>query len=171
MFPNFPGPPKKYMSDPHGTIPDAKVRRQPAGVQRGAHPNARHRSAQHKDDLPEPNFASVAWPVAVGLVLAFFAPHLRDMLAAFNPWGMMAVFPFVLLAGRPELGISEELARSLPQLILFIQFPLEGLLTMYNLGKRLSLGKAITQLFFLHFLGFFVLWLLAQQGAAGAPAQ
>ena len=158
------------MSDPQGTIPDAKVRRQPAGVERGAHPNARHRVA-HKDDLPPLTFAAVAWPVAVGLVLAFLAPQLRDMLTPYDPWGMRLVFPFVVLAGRPELGISNELAMNLPQLILFIQFPIEGLLTMYNLSKRLSLGKAITQLCFLHFLGFFVLWLLAQQGMPGAPTQ
>jgi hypothetical protein len=84
---------------------------------------------------------------------------------------MRIVFPFVVLAGRPELGIGEQMATNLPQLILFIQFPLEGLLTMHNLSKQLSLGRAITQLCFFHFLGFFVLWLLAQQGAAGAPAQ
>ena len=159
------------MPDTQGTIREAKVRRQPAGVHRGAHPNARHSSGRGKDELPEPSFGSVAWPVAVGLVLAFFAPQLRDMLGPYDPWGMRIVFPFVVLAGRPELGISEELARTLPQLILFIQFPLEGLLTMFNLIKRLSLGKAIAQLFFLHFLGFFVLWLLAQQGAPGAPTQ
>jgi hypothetical protein len=158
------------MSDPQGSILAVKVRRQPAGVHRGAHPNARHRT-QHKDELPAPSFASIAWPVAVGLVLAFFAPQLRDMLGPYDPWGMRIVFPFVLLAGRPELGISEEMARNLPQLILFAQVPLEGLLTMYNLSKRLSLGKAITQLCFLHFLGLFVLWLLAQQGAPSAPAQ
>jgi hypothetical protein len=82
---SFPRLIDKAMPDPHGTIPDAKVRRQPAGVQIGAHPNARHRSAQQKDELSEPSFASVAWPVAVGLVLAFFAPQLRDMLGPWNP--------------------------------------------------------------------------------------
>lgn len=156
------------MADTQGPIPESEVRRQPAGVQRGARPGAQVQSKQEKHKLPAPSFPAIFWPVVVGVVLAFFAHQLRQMLSPYEPWGSMVVFPFVLLAGRQELGISQELANNLPQFVQMIQFPVEGLLTMWNLSKRTSLGKAIAQLCFLHFLGFFILWLLAQQGGVGS---
>jgi hypothetical protein len=87
---------------------------------------------------------------------------LYDALATQQPWISWIVFPFVLLAGRPELGLSAELTRTLPQLILYIQFPLEGLLTLFNLRRRFALSRSLAQVAFLHLIGAFVLWLLSQ---------
>lgn len=104
------------------------------------------------------------WPVAAGVALACLAPQLRTMLTAFDPWGMRAVFPFALVLGRHEIGMSDELTRTLPQMMLFLQFPLEGLLTKFNLDRGVRLTAALTQIFFLHAVCAFVLWLVS--GAA-----
>lgn len=115
---------------------------------------------------PPPGFLQTCWPVVFGVVLAIVAPRLRDMLADYEPWGMRLVFPFVLLSGRRELGLGDELSKNLPQLMLYLQFPLEGLLTMWSLGRRLAFSTCLAQLAFLHAIAAFVLWLLSQPGAA-----
>jgi hypothetical protein len=97
----------------------------------------------------------------VGVALACFASQLRDLLANYDPWGMRVVFPFVLLSGLREIGMSDELRRTLPQVILFIQLPLEGLLTKSNLGRGVKLSGAIAQLVSLHAVCVLVLWLVA----------
>jgi hypothetical protein len=101
------------------------------------------------------------WPVAVGIVLACFAPLLRDLVAPIEPWGMRLVFPFAVLAGRPELYMGNEMARILPQIMLFLQFPIEGLLARYFLSKRVTLSAVGGQVFFVHFLCAVQLWLVS----------
>ena len=68
------------------------------------------------------------------------------------------------LRAAPELGIGE-MARTLPQLILYLQFPFDGLITSLNLKRGTRLSTALVQVFFLHGVGAFVLWLLSQTPA------
>ena len=92
------------------------------------------------------------WPIAVGLLLAVFAPVLRTFLTRSHPWGMWVVFPFALLAHRPELEINDRIARVLPQLILYAQFPLEGLMARMVLRRHVTLPGVTGQIFYFHFL-------------------
>ena len=101
------------------------------------------------------------WPFIAGIALRLLAPQIRSLLAALDPWGMRAVMPFVQFCGLPEIGMDEELTRSLPQLMLFLQFPLEGLLTVSNLKRGIRLSAAIGQIVFLHFVCGLVLWIVA----------
>jgi hypothetical protein len=95
------------------------------------------------------------------MVLGFFAPQLRDLVTPYYPWGMRAVFPFVQIFGLQEIGMSDELTRTLPQLMLYLQFPLEGLLTKFTLGRGVTVVGAAMQLLFLHFVAALVLSLVA----------
>jgi hypothetical protein len=77
------------------------------------------------------------WPVAVGLIVSFMAPQLKEILnQLFYPWGMGLVFPFVVLSGRPELHLGSHLAATVPQIMLYVEWPLEGLL-----AKSIIVGK------------------------------
>ena len=77
------------------------------------------------------------WPVALGIVVACFAPELRETLDLFfKPWGMGLVLPFVVLLERPEMHLHGTLATALPHLMLYAEFPLEGLL-----AKSIIVGK------------------------------
>jgi hypothetical protein len=100
------------------------------------------------------------WPVAAGLLISALAPQLRDLVAPYQPWGMWIVFPFVVLCGRPELSILGDVARVLPQFMLFAQFPLEGLLAKYLLRNHVTFSGVAWQLLFYHALGVAELWLL-----------
>ncbi len=92
------------------------------------------------------------WPIGVGLLLGLFAPELRAFLMRAHPWGMWLVFPFTLLAHRPEVAINERVARTLPQVILYAQFPLEGLVARMVLKRHVSIPGVTGQIFYFHFL-------------------
>jgi len=93
-----------------------------------------------RDKGPPPSVAETWWPLIPALVLGFFSPQIYAVLEHQISW----------------------MANSLPELMTVIQFPLEGLLTVWNLRRRASFAAAIGQLLFLHALGAFVLFLLNQ---------
>jgi hypothetical protein len=112
-----------------------------------------------------PSFAAVVWPLLIAVPLAYAAPRIFDLLMAPDQhleWLARAVFPYVLLASRPQFRLYGEYSSQLPQYILQAQFPLEGLLTMFNLRRRLGVGVAIGLLIVIHLTGAFVLFLLTQ---------
>jgi hypothetical protein len=78
-----------------------------------------------------------------------------------EPWGMRLLFPYVLLAGKSEMGLSAELTRTLPQMMLWLQFPLEGLLTRLSLGRGVQITGALGQILFLRLVGALVLYLIS----------
>jgi hypothetical protein len=106
-----------------------------------------------------------SWPIVVGMGLACIAPLLRDLLTPFDSWGMRILFPFVLLSARPEMQWGETVTRMLPETVLYLQFPLEGMLAKMALRGRVTVSGIAGQLCLIHFLAVVGLWLiLAAQG-------
>ena len=124
-------------------------------------PSLPSQRAQAKKRHPPPQGWTTWWPVAIGLVLAIIAPDLRKLALLWEPWGMRLLFPYSLLPGQHELGLSDELTRILPQLMLFLQFPLEGFLTKLTLSSGVKLMGAMRQILFLHLVGAIVLFLIS----------
>lgn len=92
------------------------------------------------------------WPVLAGIMLASVAPEIQDMLVPYQPWGNWIVFPFVALARRPELQFNSTLSGIVPMAMLYLQFPLEGLLARMALKKRVTVKGVARHMFFMHFL-------------------
>ena len=101
------------------------------------------------------------WPVAVGVGLSFFAPMLYDMVTPFRPWGIWLAFPFVAISGRPEIYMGDHMAVILPKLMVYIQFPLEGLLAKIALKGNVTVHGVLVQVAFFHGLCIIDLWLLS----------
>jgi hypothetical protein len=99
------------------------------------------------------------WPVGVGIFFAMFAPALQDIVAPFKPWGMWIVFPFVSIAGRPEIFMGDKLAAMVPTFMLYAQFPLEGLLAKIALKGNTRPPAVAAQVLLLHVLCIVELWL------------
>jgi hypothetical protein len=114
---------------------------------------ARIRSEQRQDNrrLLVANVIRL-WPVLLGIMLASVAPEIRNMLVPYRPWGMWIVFPFVALARRPELQFNNTLSGVVPMAMLYLQFPLEGLLARMALKKRVTVRGVARHVFFMHFL-------------------
>lgn len=93
------------------------------------------------------------WPIALGVLLGCFAPDLRDLVSLLPPWGMWLVFPFVVISERPELHMGATVARILPVIALYAQFPIEGLLARIAVRPNVALPEVTRQMFFYHFLG------------------
>lgn len=94
-----------------------------------------------------------SWPIFVGILLALCAPMMKDLLENLKPWGMWLVFPFVSLSERPELHLGDELKQLLPQIVLYLQFPLEGYFAKKFLKGRVTLRGVTGQVLLFHFLG------------------
>jgi hypothetical protein len=103
-----------------------------------------------------------SWPIFVGLILAFFAPVLSEVVGVFKPWGMWLVFPFVSLAMRPELHFSGRLGEIVPQAVLFLQFPMEAYFAKKFLRGRVTFSGVAGQIFLYHFLGVAQLFLVCR---------
>ncbi|MGA2216609.1 MAG: hypothetical protein ABSG51_00885 [Terracidiphilus sp.] len=110
---------------------------------------------------PPPKFIEICWPLVGGLILAFVAPMIQSDLMFAPRWLMWLVFPFVMLTGRRDLGIPEPFTILLPTAILYLQFPLEGLLTFFSLTRRAPVAVALAPAFFIHAGGFFILIMLS----------
>jgi hypothetical protein len=100
-------------------------------------------------------------PVAIGIALGFMAPQLHARAAQWGPWGLRILFPIVQVAGLHAIGMSGELTRMLPRLLLYLQFPLEGLLVASNLRRGVKLAAAVRPVPALHFVCGLVLWIVA----------
>ena len=93
------------------------------------------------------------WPIAAGLILGAIAPSLQALVSASAPWAMNILFPFVVLSGRPELHLNGFLMHYLPLVMLYAQFPVEGLIAKKVLKRKITLSGVAVQVFFYHFLG------------------
>lgn len=149
------------MSDLRGSLPPAEDRTRSAGDGRVLHPFDREEDAGEKWRSRH-RFSTAIWPFIGGLILCICASQLWDIASDLNPWVSWLVFPFVVLTERPEFGLSWELGGHLPLIVLFLQFPAEGLWVTLNLRLRGRLTFAFAPLIFLHLAGAFVIFLLVQ---------
>jgi hypothetical protein len=101
------------------------------------------------------------WPVAVGMFLCGFAPEWHAMAVQAGVWAERIAFPLTMLATHREIGIDRQMASVLPQAALYLQLPLEGLLTKITLDRGKSLKAAVMQLVLVHGVAAFVLWLIS----------
>lgn len=144
-------------------MPDEESTKRPRSRPRSDQDEPRpviHYPSAHLDKGPPPKFLEISWPLVAGVILAFMAPTLQNELVYAPQWAMWLVFPFVVLTGRRDLGISPEITDILPTVILFTQFPIEGVLAFWSLSRRAPLAVALAPAMFLHFGGLFVLLLV-----------
>ena len=102
-----------------------------------------------------------SWPIFVGILLAICAPTLHELLSVIKPWGNWLVFPFVELMARPELHLGSQFQQTAPQVMLYLQFPLEGLMAKKFLKGRVTPRAVLGQVMIYHILGavqLFLVW-------------
>jgi hypothetical protein len=100
------------------------------------------------------------WPVGVGILISLVAPQLREFVEAYRPWGLWLSFPMVALSIRPEVHMGSTMAAYLPTALVYLQFPLEGLLAKMALKGHVTVHGVIVQVVFFHGLCIIDLWLL-----------
>jgi hypothetical protein len=102
------------------------------------------------------------WPFVLGLAISGIAPQLKEMLnLLFHPGGMGLVFPLVVIAGRPELHLGSHLAGLVPQIMLYVEYPLEGLLIKSVIKGKVTAGAVFKRYAALHILAGILLLLVS----------
>ncbi len=76
------------------------------------------------------------WPVALGIAVTPFTAKTASVLTLGGPWPLRLLYPFALLLQRHELGLQEATGETLAQWMMYLQFPLEGLLLRFLLKYR-----------------------------------
>jgi hypothetical protein len=99
------------------------------------------------------------WPIAVGVLLAAYAPLLRDLAAGYASWVATLLFPLAALAGQHVTNLTSGTGQALAQFLLFAQFPLDGWLARRFLKHRPTVMSVCGQVACLHtlavlYLGF-----------------
>lgn len=86
-----------------------------------------------------------------GVAATYIALNLLNTLAlaGHGEWSMRILFPYALLLRRPELGLSEELGNNLSQLMMYAQFPMEGLLMKLTM-RNAPIFKSLMQVTSIH---------------------
>ncbi len=100
------------------------------------------------------------WPMCVGIAISLVASPIHDMLQPLGTWAMSIVFPFVVIAGRPEVYMGDKVAALLPVAMLYLQFPLEGFMARTVLKGKVTVHGVIVQVLFYHMLAIAELFLL-----------
>ena len=80
-------------------------------------------------------------------------------MAIAGPGALMMLYPYVLLLKEPALGLSSELGNNLSQLMMYLQFPLYGLVMALTLRSK-SLWTAIATAAVMHFAAVLILFLI-----------
>lgn len=104
------------------------------------------------------------WPVGVGIFLSIISPVLLDLAKSWGAWGPTLIFPFVVLADRPELQAGP-ITHLLPAIMLYAQFPIEGLLARIILRRPVLPISVTIQVLLFHFLGIVEVWMLNGSGS------
>jgi hypothetical protein len=157
-----------------GTMPEARYRTTKKKVQAAGSPPVQRAQAVLVPEAEKPAAAKPRaktkqkpgaalaswWPVGVGIFLCGFVPQWHALAMQMGVWAERLLFPLALLAQHREIGISEQMATVAPQIALYLQLPLDGLLTKLTLDRGRGLMAALMQLVMLHGLCAFVLWLV-----------
>jgi hypothetical protein len=97
------------------------------------------------------------WPVLLGILVTPLALRAAAIMALEGPDALRMLYPFVALLKLHALGLPEELAGNLSQLMMYLQFPLYGLV-MSLLLRITNVFSALLQTAALHLVtvGFLI---------------
>lgn len=82
-------------------------------------------------------------------------------MALAGPSALMTLYPYVLLVKSPALGLANGLGENLSQLLMYIQFPLYGVL-MALLIRSKSLWIALSATATAHFAAVLIVFLMTR---------
>ena len=99
------------------------------------------------------------WPVLIGIAVTPFAIHAASIMALAGPRALMTLYPWVLLLKIPAIGLGTLLGESLSQLLMYIQFPLYGVL-MALVMRYKSLWMALGITAAIHFVAVVAAFLM-----------
>lgn len=90
------------------------------------------------------------WPLLLGIIVTPLTVRAAGVMALAGPDALRTLYPYVLLLQNHLLGLPTELAGTLSQWMMYLQFPLYGLLMALVLRSK-GLVPAIITTAVVHF--------------------
>lgn len=97
-----------------------------------------------------PTVIGLLWPVVLGVAITFLMLRVADMLALMGTMQFAVAYPWVELVKSPALGIQYESAVAIGQVLLYLQYPIYGLIAGIVLYASNSLVRAFFTVFSVH---------------------
>jgi len=94
------------------------------------------RNASRKRKSKSPGFLAAWWPLLIGIAVTPLAIHAASIMALAGPSALMTLYPWVLLLKSPIIGLATPLGENLSQLLMYVQFPLYGVLMALILRSK-----------------------------------
>jgi hypothetical protein len=114
---------------------------------RGASGNARKRKSKKS-----PGWLALWWPLLLGIAVTPLTIHAASIMALAGPSALTSLYPWVVLVQNPLWDIHSRLPEQVAQWLMYIQFPIYGLLMSVRLRTRplsIAFGLALV----LHIIG------------------
>src|SRR5258708_1339643 len=70
------------------------------------------------------------WPLVLGIAVTPFAVKAATLMALTGPDGLRLLYPWMLIPKLHLLGLSDSLSEAISQAMMYLQFPLYGVLAM-----------------------------------------
>ena len=120
---------------------------------------AASRNTARKRKNKSPGFLAAWWPLLVGIAVTPLAIHAASIMALAGPSALMTLYPWVLLVKSPAIGLATPLGENLSQLLMYIQFPLYGVLMALILRTK-SMWAAVAIAVAAHFAAIVAVFLM-----------
>ncbi len=91
------------------------------------------------------------WPLILGIAVTPLAVRAATLMALTGPDGLRLLYPWTLLPRLRFLGLSDSLADTVSQAMMYLQFPLYGLFAVL-IHRWKGAKSAVVQLTLLHLL-------------------
>ncbi len=101
------------------------------------------------------------WPLILGVVVTPFAVKAATLMALTGPDGLRVLYPWMLIPRLHFLGISDSLGDMISQTMMYLQFPLYGLIATLR-HRRKGVLPAILLVALLHLLAVGLLFMTAR---------
>jgi hypothetical protein len=100
----------------------------------------------------DPGWFAQWWPLLLGIAVTPLAVHAASIMALAGPRALTSLFPWTVLLENPFWGLHSRQVDDTAQLLMYVQFPIYGLLMSLKLRAR-SFSVAFGLALALHIVG------------------
>jgi hypothetical protein len=142
-------------------MPPAKARSRARNSRPKQDPRARTAKRRGPASASGPSLWSVLWPLALGIAVTFGTVRLAVILTFMGPQAFTLLYPWVAVFSGHPIGLSYDNASAISQMLLYLQFPLYGLLAGILLFATRRFWRAVTAIFAVHIFGILLVLLMS----------
>jgi hypothetical protein len=117
-------------------------------------------AAKRKSRKKQPSGWLTWWPVILGIAVTPFAVKAATLMALTGPDGLRLLYPWMLIPKLHLLGLSDSLGNGISQAMMYLQFPLYGIIAML-IQRSKGPVAAILQVALVHLLAVGLLFVAA----------